>query len=63
MLSLPALPALGCPVCFSATEENRYAFMWTTVFMTFLPLGLIGGVIYWFRRKLRDHAEHVPRGL
>lgn len=42
-------PRLGqaCSVCFSATDENRIAFIATTAFMTGLPLLLIGSVVGW----------------
>jgi len=53
--SLPSV-ALACPVCFSANEQNRLAFLGTTVFMTVLPLTMIGGVVYWLREKYRDEA-------
>ena len=47
------LPGLGeaCPVCFSSQDENRTAFIFTTIFMTFLPLTLIGGTLWWLRRR------------
>jgi high-affinity Fe2+/Pb2+ permease len=51
VLATPAL-ALACPVCFSAKNEGaRIAFLATTVFLTALPLLLIGGVITWLARR------------
>jgi high-affinity Fe2+/Pb2+ permease len=48
---LPAA-AQACPVCFSGNgEANRAAFMITTAFLTALPLVMIGGVVWWFRRR------------
>ena len=52
---LAARATLACAVCFTATEENRIAFIATTVFLTFLPLLIIGGVIWWLREKVRAH--------
>jgi hypothetical protein len=48
-----ALPGLAdaCAVCFEASDENREAFTITTVFMTTLPLLMIGGVVSWFWRE------------
>jgi hypothetical protein len=44
--------ARACSVCMSGTEdENRLAFILTTVFMTFLPLGMIGGMVWYLRRR------------
>ncbi len=50
--------AHACSVCFSATEENRMAFIGTTVFLTVLPLTMIGGTIwYLFKRAAKVAAE------
>lgn len=56
-------PALwACPVCFAAkNEENRTAFIVTTGFLTFLPLSLVGGGVWWLRRRARDEVESLGR--
>ena len=46
--------AYACPSCASPLEENRQAFVDTTVFLTVLPLMMIGGFIWWLRRKIRE---------
>ena len=43
--------AQACSVCFSATEQNRIAYIVTTIVMSLLPLGMIGGGIYWLHRR------------
>jgi hypothetical protein len=48
--------ALACSVCFSAKEGTQMAFIVTTVFLSLLPLGLIGGLIYWLRSKAKSLA-------
>ncbi|HSW28969.1 MAG TPA: hypothetical protein VLH75_05660 [Longimicrobiales bacterium] len=55
-LLLAALPdaAHACPVCFDPREENRFAFLATTVFMSLVPLGMVGGVGLWLRKRARD---------
>lgn len=54
--------ARACPVCFSAKDEaQRQAFFDTTIFLTLLPLALIGGFIYWAVRRVR-RLEAEPRG-
>jgi hypothetical protein len=55
--------AHACPVCFSAKDEaQRQAFFDTTIFLTLLPLVLIGGFIYWVARRVRRlEAEQSPR--
>ncbi len=52
-LSWPAL-SLACPVCFNSRDENRLAFFWTAMVLSVLPLGLIGGALFWVWR--RAHA-------
>ncbi len=44
----------ACPVCFDPREENRLAFIGTTVFLSLLPLGMVAGAGFWFRRKYRE---------
>ena len=58
ILATPAL-AWACPVCFKATEQNRMAFLITTGFLTFFPLLLIGGLVWYLRRRAlqRDADE------
>jgi hypothetical protein len=59
--------AYACPSCASPLEENRQAFVDTTIFLTLVPLVMMGGFIWWIRRKLRDRDELpeivVPQNL
>jgi hypothetical protein len=59
--------ARACPACVSPLEENRQAFVDTTIFLTAVPLMLIGGLIWWIRRKAREMADapeiQVPETL
>jgi hypothetical protein len=54
--------AAACPSCASPLEENRQAFVDTTIFLTVVPLMMIGGLIWWIRRKARelDRAAEIP---
>jgi hypothetical protein len=45
--------AYACPSCASPLEENRQAFVDTTVFLTVVPLMMMGGFIWWLRRRMR----------
>ncbi len=58
-LVIAALPdvAFACPGCIAGTEENRVAFLVTTGLLTFLPLLMIGGVVYWLRKRARRAEE------
>jgi hypothetical protein len=50
--------ASACAVCTGGgTDEVRYAFLWTTGFLSALPLGLIGGLVWFLRRRARELAE------
>jgi hypothetical protein len=59
--------AYACPSCASPLEENRQAFVDTTVFLTVVPLMMMGGFIWWLRRRIRamDDAPEiaVPENL
>lgn len=52
LLLAPQL-ADACAVCFSASDENREAFTATTVFLTVLPLVMVGSTVGWLLRQLR----------
>ena len=61
VLLIVGAPTLGhaCAVCFEANDKNRAAFFATTIFLSALPLGMIGGSYLWLRRRaqeLRDNA-------
>lgn len=43
----------ACAVCFDPREENRFAFLATTIFLSLVPLGMVGGVSLWLRRRAR----------
>lgn len=64
VLLLLALPraAHACPVCFDPRAENRLAFFTTTMFLTLLPLGMIGGFLLFLRRRARLAAGTAPAG-
>lgn len=53
VLLTPAV-AYACPVCFDANEANRTAFIATTIFLSLLPLGMVGGIAYWIRQVTRE---------
>ena len=58
LILCPAV-ARACSVCFSATEQNRIAFLVTTIVLSLLPLGLIGGGLLWLRRQARQQDEEA----
>ena len=47
--------AWGCAVCGGQDDEDtRQAFIDTTIFLSLLPLGLIGGGALWLWRRAND---------
>ena len=56
LLLLVGLPdaAQACAVCFDPRAESRFAFLATTVFLSVVPLGMVGGVGLWLRRRARE---------
>lgn len=52
--------AHACPVCFDPREENRLAFLATTVFMSLFPLSIVGGFGAWLRKRARTQEGEVP---
>ncbi|TPV95726.1 MAG: hypothetical protein B7733_08410 [Myxococcales bacterium FL481] len=55
--------AHACPGCVAAkNEENQIAFLVTTALLTFAPLLMIGGLVWWLRRHERgdEFANQRP---
>ena len=50
-LALRAQSAFACSVCFDSNAERRAAFLGTTVLLSLLPLGMLGSLVYWLRRR------------
>jgi hypothetical protein len=49
--------ANACSVCFDAREGTRWAFIITTGLLSFAPLFMIGGVVYWLRKRVDDEEK------
>ncbi len=59
--------AAACAVCTSGREdETQLAFLLTTIFMSILPLAIVGGGVWWLVRRSRQlnaEAERPERGF
>jgi uncharacterized iron-regulated membrane protein len=48
-------------------EASQWAFIGTTIGLSLLPLSLVGGMVWWIRRRLRqldaDEAERRVAAL
>ena len=64
-LLLAPRASLACAVCMSGREEaSQWAFIGTTIGLSLLPVSLVGGMIWWIRRRLRRlEAEESERRL
>ena len=46
--------AEACSACtVGRDDETRFAFLATTVFLSVLPLAMVGGLLWWLRRRAR----------
>ena len=55
--SLAMLPraSVACAVCFTGKDDaSRLTFILTTALLTSLPLLLIGGAVWWLRRRFAE---------
>ncbi len=63
LLVLAPRIALACPVCMAGRDdETRAAFILTTLFLTVLPLALIGGFVWWLTRRARTLEQQRSSG-
>ena len=62
LLLQTATPALACPVCFSANKKRRAAFLLTTGLLSAMPWVMIGGGVFWYKRRLRKLDEESEDG-
>jgi len=54
----------ACSVCVGTQEgDTRTAFILMTAFMTFLPLTMIGGIVWWLRRRFRELELEESRAV
>lgn len=44
-------------------DDVQFAFIASTAMMSVLPLLVIGGAVWWLRRRLREMEETVQRPL
>jgi hypothetical protein len=74
LAALVAAPqvANACSVCSAGRDdEAQAAFLGTTAFLSVLPLAIIGGFVWWLRRRMRamdadgvtSHRADAPASL
>jgi hypothetical protein len=54
-LALMPRASVACAVCFTGKDDgSRLTFIFTTALLTLLPLLLIGGTVWWLRRRFAE---------
>lgn len=53
--------AFACPGCFSGNDANRIAYFTTFVILTVLPLAMVGGLLYYLRKRARELGSAESR--
>ena len=64
VLALLWAPAASeaCSQCLATrSRENQLAFIVTTIFLSIMPLVLVGGIVLWLRRQLKAAEERPAR--
>jgi hypothetical protein len=51
--------AQACPVCMLADPKTAGTYLSMTLMMSALPLALLGGLIYWLRRRYSPRPHRV----
>ena len=59
---LASWPLQACPVCFSAKEGSRDAFLWTTILLSLVPLAMMGAVFFAIRYIVRQKSKQEILG-
>ena len=59
LVLLAVLPdvAHACPVCFDPRDQSNGTFLASTAFLSLFPLGMLGGVGFWLRKRVRELGE------
>jgi hypothetical protein len=50
----------ACPVCMSNREASRLAYLGTTIFLSALPLMMVGSGVFWLRRRILEAEQSWP---
>jgi hypothetical protein len=59
-------PSLGraCDVCMQASNSSvQQAFMFASLFLSLTPLVLVGGFVWWLRRRAQRFAAEEAAGV
>ena len=61
---LVPLEAGACPLCIAAQDKGvQIAYMSASLFMSILPLAMVGGLVFLLRRRSRQLALEEAAGV
>jgi uncharacterized membrane protein YhhN len=61
LLLLAPSVSQACSQCLATrTRETKIAFIATTVFLSVMPLLLVGAIALWLRKRVREAEERQP---
>ena len=46
--------AQACPVCGAASTNDQGSYLAMTIVLSLLPLGAVGGIVWWVARHARS---------
>jgi hypothetical protein len=60
---LAAIPSTlnACSACIVADPKTAGTYLSMTLMLSTLPIGLIGGLIYWIRRRYSEDRDRISR--
>lgn len=63
LAALAMIPAVAqaCPACMVTDPKNAGTYLGMTLMMSALPLGMVGGLAYWFWRRYSQAARASSR--
>jgi hypothetical protein len=53
LIALAPSDALACAVCGFGEDKSSQIFLYSTMVLSLVPLGLIGGILYWLYRSTK----------
>ena len=60
LVMLAAAESWACPVCGTAKAENDWMFGVTTLLLSFVPIVLFGGIVFFVVRAHKKAARIAP---
>lgn len=59
LIALFSSNAWACAVCFVGKEGTMWAYYGTAIALSLLPIGMVGGLAYWFYRQYKQADSEI----